>query len=31
MELAIDTSTGFASIALSNEGEMIAELTWHSR
>jgi tRNA threonylcarbamoyl adenosine modification protein YeaZ len=31
MELAIDTSTEFASIALSNEGEMISELTWHSR
>ena len=30
MELAIDTSTDFASIALSHEGEMIAELTWHS-
>jgi tRNA threonylcarbamoyladenosine biosynthesis protein TsaB len=31
MELAIDTSTDFASIALSQEGEPIAELTWHSR
>jgi len=30
MELAIDTSTDFASIALSYEGETIAELTWHS-
>lgn len=30
MELAIDTSTGFASIALSHEGETMAELTWHS-
>jgi len=30
MELAIDTSTDFASIALSCEGETIAELTWHS-
>ena len=29
MELAIDTSTDFASIALSKEGETIAELTWH--
>ena len=31
MEIAIDTSTALASIALSNEGEMISELTWHSR
>lgn len=31
MELAIDTSTDFASIALSNEGAVIMELTWHSR
>lgn len=30
MELAIDTSTNFASIALSREGETVAELTWHS-
>ena len=30
MELAIDTSSAFASIALSTEGETIAELTWHS-
>ena len=30
MELAIDTSTDFASIALSHEGETMAELTWHS-
>jgi tRNA threonylcarbamoyl adenosine modification protein YeaZ len=30
MELAIDTSTDFASIALSHEGTTIAELTWHS-
>ena len=30
MELAIDTSTDFASIALSREGEAIAELTWNS-
>jgi len=31
MELAIDTSTNFASIALSQDGEPITELTWHSR
>jgi tRNA threonylcarbamoyl adenosine modification protein YeaZ len=31
MELAIDTSTDFASIALSQEGETMAELTWHSK
>ena len=30
MELAIDTSTDFASISLSCEGKTIAELTWHS-
>ena len=30
MELAIDTSTDIAGIALSHEGEMIAEMTWHS-
>jgi len=30
MELAIDTSTYLASIALSREGEAIAELTWHT-
>ena len=30
MELAIDTSTHFASIALSHKGDLIAELTWHS-
>jgi len=30
MELAIDTSTYLASIALSREGETIAELTWHT-
>jgi tRNA threonylcarbamoyladenosine biosynthesis protein TsaB len=29
MQLAIDTSTDIASIALSNQGEVIAELTWH--
>ena len=30
MELAIDTSTRFASIALGRQGEAIAELTWRS-
>lgn len=30
MELAIDTSTETASIALSSEGEVTAELTWHA-
>ena len=30
MELAIDTSTRFASIGLSSEGENIVELTWRS-
>ncbi len=30
MELGIDTSTDFASIALSHEGTTIAELTWYS-
>jgi tRNA threonylcarbamoyl adenosine modification protein YeaZ len=30
MELAIDTSTEFAGIALSHQGIMIVELTWHS-
>ena len=30
MELAIDTSTDFASIALSHQGNTLAELTWHS-
>ena len=30
MELAIDTSTRFASIALARHGESIAELTWRS-
>ena len=30
MELAIDTSTRYASIALSRQGEAIAELTWRS-
>lgn len=30
MELAIDTSTDFAGIAITHEGEIITELTWHS-
>ena len=30
MELAIDTSTRFASVGLSRQGESAAELTWHS-
>jgi tRNA threonylcarbamoyl adenosine modification protein YeaZ len=30
MELSIDTSTDFCSIGLSRQGEMIAEMTWHS-
>jgi tRNA threonylcarbamoyl adenosine modification protein YeaZ len=30
MELAIDTSTDFASIALSHEGSIIAEITWNA-
>jgi tRNA threonylcarbamoyladenosine biosynthesis protein TsaB len=30
MELAIDTSTEIASIALSSKGAVIAELTWHA-
>lgn len=30
MELAIDTSTRFASVGLSRQGESIAELTWRS-
>jgi tRNA threonylcarbamoyladenosine biosynthesis protein TsaB len=30
MELAIDTSTDSCSIGLSQQGETIAELTWHS-
>lgn len=30
MELAIDTSTEIAGIALSSQGEIIAELTWHA-
>lgn len=31
MELAIDTSTDFISIALSHEGAVIAEFVWYSR
>ena len=30
MELAIDTSTAFAGIGLSHEGEILAEMTWHA-
>jgi len=30
MELSIDTSTRYASVAISREGETIAELTWRS-
>jgi tRNA threonylcarbamoyl adenosine modification protein YeaZ len=30
VELAIDTSTDLASIALSSQGEVIEELTWHA-
>lgn len=30
MQLAIDTSTDTASIALCRDGEVLAELTWHS-
>lgn len=30
MELAIDTSTDIAGIALSLQGEIVAELTWHA-
>ena len=30
MELAIDTSTETASIALSSEGTAVAEFTWHA-
>jgi tRNA threonylcarbamoyladenosine biosynthesis protein TsaB len=30
MELAIDTSTDIAGIALSSQGKIIAELTWHA-
>jgi tRNA threonylcarbamoyl adenosine modification protein YeaZ len=31
MELAIDTSTDSCSIGLSREGDIIAELTWHTQ
>jgi tRNA threonylcarbamoyl adenosine modification protein YeaZ len=31
MELAIDTSTDYASIALSHQGETLSELSWHTR
>ncbi len=30
MELAIDTSTRFASVGISREGELVSELTWRS-
>ena len=30
MELSIDTSTRYASVALSRSGECVAELTWRS-
>jgi tRNA threonylcarbamoyladenosine biosynthesis protein TsaB len=30
MELAIDTSSSFASVALSHKGEILVELTWES-
>ena len=30
MELAIDTSTRYASVALSREGQVVAELSWRS-
>ena len=30
MELSIDSSTRYASVALSRRGEPVAELTWHS-
>jgi len=30
MELAIDTSTSVASLALSNQGSLIAEMSWHT-
>ncbi len=29
MELSIDTATDWASLALSRQGELVAELTWH--
>jgi tRNA threonylcarbamoyladenosine biosynthesis protein TsaB len=31
MELAIDTSTDYCSIGLSQRGELVTELTWHSQ
>lgn len=31
MELSIDTSTNFANVGLSDEGEPIMQLAWHSR
>ena len=31
MELSIDTSTSFSSIALSNEGNVLKELTWDAK
>ncbi len=31
MELSIDTSTNIVSLVLSQEGEAVAELSWHSR
>ena len=31
MELSIDTSTSFSSIALSNKGKVIEELTWDAK
>ena len=30
MELIIDTSTKYATLAISNQGEMVAELSWES-
>jgi len=31
MELAIDTSTNYAGIAISHRGEMLSELSWYTR
>ncbi|MSQ14209.1 MAG: tRNA (adenosine(37)-N6)-threonylcarbamoyltransferase complex dimerization subunit type 1 TsaB [Dehalococcoidia bacterium] len=31
MELSIDTSTRYASVALTNEGALLAETSWHSQ
>jgi tRNA threonylcarbamoyl adenosine modification protein YeaZ len=31
MELAIDTSTDYASIAISHQGETLSELSWHTK